>query len=433
MRSYTRLFLNSAISSVRILFLTENFPPERNAAASRVYERACYWTDWKHEVTVLTGCPNFPEGRVYEGYRNRWYEVECMSGIRVVRVKTFIAPNEGVILRTLDFVSYMLSAFTAGLFQQRPDVVVATSPQFFTAVGGWALARARRLPFVFELGDLWPASITAAGVMHDNALLRLIERLELFLYGQSAAVVALSESFKHNLVTRGISPEKIHVIINGVDLRAYSWRPRDKLLAQELGLNGCFVVGYLGTHGLAHALERVLDAAALLKDVEPSVRFLFVGAGAVREGLVRAAEARGLSNVMFVHAQPKERMPAFWSLCDLALVHLKNTPLFSTVIPSKIFEAMGMGIPLLLAAPEGEATRLIRETSAGEIVPPEAPAELARAIRRLSRDRDQWRTLAEHSRIAAVQFSRERQAKEMIGVLEDVAFHRALPWPLESR
>src|SRR3972149_1950692 len=197
---------------MNILFLTENFPPERNASATRVYERACYWVRWGHEVTVITCAPNFPEGKVFPGYRNRWRHVEEVDGIRVVRVKTFITANEGVILRSLDFLSFMCNAMIAGIFQREPDVVIATSPQFFAAVGGWGLAGLRGKPFIFELGDLWPASIAAVGAMDQNIFLRWMERLELFLYRRSAAVVALTPAFKKDLVRRGIPPEKIAVV-----------------------------------------------------------------------------------------------------------------------------------------------------------------------------------------------------------------------------
>ena len=166
---------------MRILFVTENFPPETNAAATRVYERACFWADWGHDVTVVTTAPNFPQGRLYEGYRNRWHQTERMDGIEVVRVKTFIAPNRGTLWRMLDFLSFMVTGWAAGLVQPRPDVVAATSPQFFTAVAGWLVAMFRRVPFVFELGDIWTASIVAVGALSQCAALRLMERLELFL------------------------------------------------------------------------------------------------------------------------------------------------------------------------------------------------------------------------------------------------------------
>jgi len=406
-------------SDVHILFLTDNFPPERNAPASRVYEHACYWVRWGHRVTVLTCAPNFPEGKVYAGYRNRWYQVEEVDGIRVVRVKTFIAKNEGVLLRILDYLSFMVTGFVAGLLQRRPDVVVATSPQFFTVVAGWAVAALRRLPFVFELRDLWPASIQAVGALRASTALRWLERLELFFYRRAAKVVALTEAFKHDLVARGIPAEHVAVVLNGFDFARYTPQPRDMSLTQQLGLEGCFVVGYIGTHGMAHALDRVLDAAALLRDT-PAIRFLFVGAGAVRDALIAQAARQHLENVMFVPAQPKTRMPAYWSVCDLALVPLKDTPLFTTVIPSKIFEAMGMGRAIVLAAPEGEASQILRATGAGVVVPPECPTAMAHAIRELYHDKALVERSARQALRAAPQFSREQQARDLMQIFEQV-------------
>jgi colanic acid biosynthesis glycosyl transferase WcaI len=404
---------------MRILFFTENFPPERNAAASRVYERACYWVRWGHKVTVITSAPNFPEGKVHAGYRNRWYHVEPRDGIRVVRVKTLIAANEGVVLRTLDFLSFMVTGFFGALVQDPPDVVVATSPQFFAAVAGCALAGVRRRPFVFELSDLWPASITAVGAMRPSAMLRMVERLELFMYRRAAKIVALTKAFKTDLVGRGVPPEKIAVVVNGVDLSRYAPRPRDEQLARELGLENRFVVGYIGTHGMAHALERVLDAAESLRDL-PGVCFLFVGSGAAREALVSEASRRRLSNVVMVAAQPKEMMPAYWSVCDLALVHLKDTALFRTVIPSKIFEAMAMGRPIVLAAPDGEAADIVRSTGAGITLPPEDPRALAEAVKALHAAPDEVSRLGQRALAAAALFTRERQARDMLAAIEEV-------------
>ena len=409
---------------MRILFLTENFPPETNAAATRVYERALYWVRDGHQVTVLTSAPNFPEGRLFDGYRNRWHQVEDMDGIRVVRVKTFIARNAGVALRTLDFISFMMSAFVAGLFEKRPDVVCSTSPQFFAAVGGWMIAACRRRPFVFELGDLWPASIVAVGAMKKSFGLRLVEKLELFLYRRSAAVAALTHAFKRNLVSRGISAVKIRVVRNGVDAGRYGPRPRDTGLTAELGLNDKFVIGYVGTHGMAHALETVLDAAAQLQD-EDDIRILFAGAGAARDGLIRKAEAENLSNAVFLPMQPKERVPDVWSLCDVALVHLKNDPAFSEVIPSKIFEAMAMGLPILIAAPKGEATDIVRSENAGVVTPPEDAAALARAIKELHADASARRALGTASLAAAPGYSRENHAREMMEVFDAAVAGRA--------
>jgi glycosyltransferase involved in cell wall biosynthesis len=402
---------------MRILFLSENFPPETNAAATRVFERAVYWAGWGHEVTVITCAPNFPQGKLLAGYENRWYQSEKMDGIRVVRVKTYISANQGVTRRTLDFLSFLAAGFTAGAFQPAFDVVAATSPQFFAAVAGWAVGAVRRRPFVFELGDLWPGSISAVGAMKRGALLGLMENLELFLYRRSAAIAALTQSFKEDLVGRGIAPEKISVVVNGVDQSRYAPRPRHADLAREWNLADKFTIGYVGTHGMAHRLDCVLAAAENLQG-EENIRFLFVGAGAEREALIETAHRKKLDNVVFIPPQPKEAMPDIWSLCDIALVHLRDQPLFAGVIPSKIFEAMAMGLPVLLAAPEGEASRIITRHANGVWVPPEQPAELARAARELYADGAGRNRMKEASLTAAPLYSRETQAEKMINVLD---------------
>ena len=404
---------------MKILFLTENFPPESNAAANRVHERACYWVKWGHEVTVITSAPNFPQGRLHDGYRNRWYQTENVDGIRVVRVKTFITPNRGTILRTLDFLSFMVTGVLGAVVQRRPDVVVATSPQFFCAVAGWLVGMIRRVPFVFELGDIWPASIVAVGAMKQNWALRFLEKLELFLYRKSNAVVALTPAFKTNLMGRGINGDKISIAMNGVDLNRYSPRPPDPDLAREWQTEGAFVVSYLGTHGMAHGLHNVLDAADLLRD-EPDI----IGDGAERASLVSAAQERRLDNLRLEPPQPKNQMPKVWSVCDVALVHLKNQPVFSEVIPSKIFEAMGMGIPILLAAPEGEASRILAEDGTGLHVPAEDPEALAAAVVRLRNDAGLRQTLSKNGLAAAPRHTRRRQAEVMLQTLEIVVAGR---------
>lgn len=405
---------------MRILFLADNFPPERNAQASRVYERACYWTKWGHSVTVVTSVPNFPDGKVFAGYKNRWRQVENVDGIRVVRVKTLIASNAGTVFRILDFLSYMVMAFLAGLGERRPDLVVVSSPQFFGAVGAWALSATRRLPFVLELADLWPESIVAVGAMKKSIALRWMERLELFLYRRATRIVTLTRAFKQNLVGRGIPEGKIDVVINGVDLPRYAPRPRDAQLAASWGIaQGDFVVGYIGTHGMAHGLENVLAAAAEIG--ERDVKFLFVGPGAAREMLIAEAGRMGLGNVVFVPAQPKETMPAFWSLCDVALIHLKDASTFATVIPSKIFEAMGMGLPILLASPKGEASEIVEAEGVGLWVPSNAPQLLADAVLLLKSNAALRSKLAAKSLAMASSHSRERQASEMLAILAKAA------------
>lgn len=402
---------------MHILFLSDNFPPETNAPATRLAEHARHWVAQGARVTVVTCAPNFPHGKVHGGYRNRWYQREVVDGIEVVRVKTFISANQGFALRILDYLSFMVAGFVAGLFQRRPDVVVGTSPQFFAAVGAWALAFVRRKPFVMELRDLWPASITAVGAMERGPLIRLLESLEMFLYRRARRIISVTESFRTELIERGIEGSKIDVVRNGVDLTQYSPRPRDEVRARAWGLEGKFVLGYLGTHGMAHGLEHVLDAAEELRDHD-RIRFLLVGAGAERAGLMEQARQRGLDNVVFQEPVPKEEMPSVWSLCDVSLIHLRNLPLFETVIPSKLFEAMGMGIPVLYVAPPGEASGLVEDSGCGLALQSGDPGALAEAAVGLATDPARLGAFSNRSLEAAPCFDRARGAHAMLSSLK---------------
>ncbi len=399
---------------MHILFLTDNFPPEGNAPATRTYEHTREWVRQGHTVTVITCAPNFPEGVLFPGYKNNWYRREVMDGIDVVRVKTYITANEGFARRILDYISFGVMGGFFGLFQQRPDVIVSTSPQFFCACGACVLTVLRWKPWVFELRDIWPASITAVGAMEKGAVIRLLEKLELFLYRRADRIVSVTNSFKTELIERGIDGDKIDVVVNGVDLSTYQPASgKDPALAQKYGLDGKFVVAYIGTHGLAHALDRVLDAASLL-EAQRDICFLFAGGGAARAELEQSVASRGLRNVVLIPRQPKEMMPALWSLCDISLISLRDTPLFEQVIPSKIFESMGMGLPMIISCPEGEATGIIRETRSGLVVRPERPEELVGAVRALYEDRARCKTLADNAAAAAAFYDRAAQAAKML-------------------
>jgi colanic acid biosynthesis glycosyl transferase WcaI len=405
---------------MKILFLSDNFPPETNAPATRTYEHAVEWVRAGHEVTVITTAPNFPEGRLFAGYRNAWRIAEIMGAIQVIRVKTYITANEGFLRRSLDYVSFMLMGGLAALFHPRPDVVVTTSPQFFCAMAGWVVTRIRRLPWIFELRDLWPASIVAVGAMRKSRLIRWLERIELQMYRDADAVVSVTHAFKADLVRRGIDPAKIEVVLNGVDLSRYRPMPKDEALLDQLDLRGKFVVGYLGTHGMAHALDKVADTVTLLRD-HPGIVFLFAGAGAKRAELEETVRARKLGNVRLIPSQPKAMMPRLWSVHDLALIPLRNQDLFTTVIPSKIFEAMAMGTPVLLSVPEGEATNLVQATACGFSVPPEDSQAMADTIVRLQGNPDECARVRAAGLAAASHYSRSQQAGLMLNVLKNAS------------
>ncbi len=406
---------------MRILFLTDNFPPEVNAPASRTFEHCRRWAAAGHEVTVLTSAPNFPRGKVFPGYRNRLWQWETMSGVRVLRVWTYIAPNEGFARRIVDYVSYMAAAILASPLAGKADVVIGTSPQFFPVCAAWAVARLKRAAFVFELRDLWPESIRAVGAMKDGPVLRALERLELFLYREAAAIVSVTHSFKEILARRGVDPGKIFVVTNGVELERFHPMPRDAALAASLGFEGKIGAGYIGTHGMAHALETILDAAALVRERPGGAdfRFLLLGDGANKERLKRRASEIGLDNVRFVDTVPKEDVPRYWSLLDVSIIHLRRTELFKTVIPSKLFESMGMGIPVFLGV-QGESAAIVEKAGVGAVFEPENAEALARELLRL-RDHPalaaNWRRRGPE---AAKAYDRDNLAAVMLDVLHKI-------------
>ena len=405
--------------SLHILFLTDNFPPEVNAPASRTYEHAIRWVEMGCKVTVITGNPNFPEGKIYPGYKNSWLKFEDMGGINVIRLKTYIAANEGFFRRILDYLSFMVVSFFAGLFQKKIDVIVATSPQFFTACSGWLLSIFLRRPFVFELRDIWPASIVAVGASKNSLIINFLEKLELFLYKKSKIIIAVTNSFKEDLINRGIDDKKIFVVRNGVDLKVY--KPpeiKDYGLLKKYSLENKFVIGYIGTHGLAQGLEVVIQAAEKLKN-NSKIMFVLIGSGASKNKLVRIAQEKKLDNILFINRQPKQLMSKYWSLCDLSLIHLIDHNVFSAVIPSKLFESIGMGIPVLMAIPEGEATKIVSDNQCGVIVPPEDYYSLARSITKIEQNKDLYSIYKKSAIKASFMFSRDLRAAEMLNILKN--------------
>jgi len=403
--------------AMRILFITDNFPPETNAPATRTYEHCRAWVNAGAEVTVITCAPNFPQGRVFEGYRNRLYRKEAIDGITVIRVWSYVTANEGFAKRVLDYVSFAVMAFAAGLFQ-KCDVIVATSPQFFTTWAASALSKVRRRPWIFELRDLWPESIRTVGAMKQSRILDRLERIELWLYRDAARVVAVTDAFKANLVGRGIDAAKIDVVTNGANLEHYTPRPKDEALLASLGLEDKFVVGYIGTHGLAHSLDFIVRSAAKVTD--PAVRFLFVGDGAMKQTVVRLARELGADNVVFHDPIPKEEVPRYLASVDVSLAPLKRSETFKTVIPSKIFEASAMGKPTLLGV-EGEAQGIIETYRAGLCFRPEDEADFLAALTRLKKDSALYGTCVEGCGRLARAYDRRRLAAEMLEIIKKVA------------
>jgi len=354
-----------------------------------VYEIAKRWVATGHKVDVITCVPNVPNGVIYEGYKNRLRQTDFMDGIRVIRVWTYIAANKGTLKRTLNYLSYMISALFAGLFVPRPDVVIATSPQFFCGWAGVLVAKVRRLPFILEIRDIWPESIVAVGAMRNRWLLRLLEWLEKKMYAAPKHIVTVGEGYKEKLIEKGVRAKDISVITNGVDRDAFHPCEADRKIKRRYNLDGHFICGYVGTIGMACGLDVVLGAARILKDKKRNdVRFMLVGDGAIKDQLREQTASKGLEDIIiFIGRQDRQMIPSFLSTVDSCLVHLRKTELFKTVLPSKIFEAAAMAKPIVLGV-EGCAADLVNSAGAGICIEPESAEQLVAALERLADDRE---------------------------------------------
>ena len=400
---------------MHILFLTDNFPPEVNAPATRTLDHASVWVEAGHQVTIITCVPNFPIGKVFKGYKNKPIQVEYINNIRVIRVWSYVAPNEGFAKRILDFLSFMISSFLAGMTVRNVDVVVGTSPQFFTGISACAIALLKRRPFVFEVRDLWPESLRAVGVLRNNLIFKMLEKIEHCLYRKASQIVVVTNSFKKHLVNRGIEEEKIHVVTNGIDTKKFKPRSKDTNLLQELSLLDKFVVGYIGTHGMAHSLETVIESATILSasPQHEDIIIIMLGDGASRDDLLRKAE--GLKNIKFIRSVSKSEVSNYWSILDASIVHLKKNSLFETVIPSKIFESMGMGIPILHGV-QGESADIIKRYNAGILFEPESAQSLTECIKNIHSDPKKRVELKEGGLSAVEKFDRDFLARKMLEV-----------------
>jgi colanic acid biosynthesis glycosyl transferase WcaI len=403
---------------MHILFLSHYFPPEVNAPATRTYEHCRRWAAAGHAVTVITCAPNCPDGVVYKGYKNRWRSRETVDGIGVVRVWTFIAPNKGFFRRIANYLSYMVSAALASLSVRGVDVIVATSPQFFCGWAGVLCRRLRRKPFVLEIRDIWPESIVTVGAMKKSLAIRFLERLEKKMYDAASRIVAVGEGYRERICSRGVDPEKVSVVTNGVDVSSFTPVMDTGPVKQEFRSEGKFICSYIGTVGMAHGLEVVLDTAErYAKEGKKDTMFWIVGDGAHREKLRKSAQERGLTNVIFTGRQPKERMPAIISASGACLVHLRGSALFGSVIPSKIFEFMAMDVPIIMGV-RGQALQFVLEAGAGVAMEPDSAESLARCIETV---RAKGRQAFPGREYAAKNFDRNVLAMKMLEILKSAA------------
>jgi len=405
--------------NMHIVFLCHYFPPEVNAPASRTYENAKRWVKTGHKVTVITCVPNHPRGEVYTGYENKLRQRDEKDGINILRVKTFIGPNKGFVKRIANYVSFMFSAILMCRLVKTVDIVVSTSPQFFCGFSGFFVSRILKSPWVLEIRDLWPESIKAVGAIRQRTIINILERIETFMYTHADHIVSLTHAFKRHIMGRGVTSGSISIVTNGADLDQFKPIEGTNEVEERYGFKDKFVVSFIGTHGMAHALDTVLRAAEILKD-QKEVLFLLVGDGAERDRILKEKETLGLENVLMLGQQEKRLMPHFIAASNACMVLLRKSDLFKTVIPSKIFEAMAMERPIIQGV-EGESKGIIEKAECGICIEPENEQELADAVLTLYKDAGLCQRLASNGKeFVRANYSRDDLAIKYLYILEKI-------------
>jgi glycosyltransferase involved in cell wall biosynthesis len=416
---------------VKILYVSQYFPPEMGAPAARVAELSRYWVRRGNQVTVLTGFPNHPTGEVPPPYRSRMRRLiyrENVNEVNVVRSWLLPFPNRKAYERVLNYTSFCASAAMTGSFLSSPDLVIATSPQLLAGLAGWWIARMKGVPFIFEVRDLWPESLAGVGMGSEHSVLyRALHKIAAFLYQRADHIVVVSPAFKSHLVEQwNLTPEKISVVENGVETNLFSPQVPAAELRREIGENK-FVVSYIGTLGMAHGLDTVIEAAAQLQTARPDVLFLMVGEGADKARLMQLAERRHLNNIRFLDQQPREKVPSYVCASDACMVLLKDAPVFQTVIPTKMLEFMACGKPVILGV-KRQARQILQAAQAGLTIAPENAYELASAIIGLADNRSLCEKLGANGRNYIVKhFARERTARIYESILECIVEKQNLP------
>ena len=416
---------------MRIVWLCHYFAPEIGAPQARLLEMSREFLLHGHEVEAVTCFPNHPTGELRPEDRGLRRRTDAMDGVTVERCWSFVTPNKGIVKKTLGHLSFMVTGW-GGLSRVakrgRPDAVIVSSPTFFSVLTAWTWCAFHGVPWVFEVRDLWPGVFVELGVLKNRLVIAMLEAMELFLYRKASRVVTVTRSFADDIERRGIERAKLGVVTNGVDYVRFAPAAPDPAFLHAEALEGRFVVLYLGAHGISHALARILDAATQMTDLA-DVLFVFVGEGAEKDQLVEDARRRGLTGgpgatVRFVAGVPKEQVVQWYRAADVGLVPLRRVELFKTFIPSKMFELLACGVPVV-ASVDGEAREILEESRGAIVVEPEDAAAIAGAIRTLRADRERRRAMGEAGRAFVVRrYGRGRLAADYLDLLAAMVAER---------
>tara|TARA_B100000945_G_scaffold321520_1_gene336615 strand:+ start:1684 stop:2904 length:1221 start_codon:yes stop_codon:yes gene_type:complete len=402
---------------MKILFLTDNFYPETNAPAKRTYEHSKEWVKIGHQVTIITGVPNFPKGKIFEGYKNRLFQSELIDGILVKRVWTYIAENKGFFLRILDYLSFMISSIFCGLFTKKHDIIIATSPQFFTLLSGYLISLLRSTPLVIEIRDLWPESIVALGSIKENSFFtKILYKIAHHIYKKSSLIIVVTNSFKDQLSNINIDKNKILVIKNGFNFENKLYPNKTHKVIEKIYdiKSNQFIVSYIGTIGMSHGVDIVIRAAEKAKDII----FLIIGEGAEKKNLINISKKKNLRNVRFIDSIDWQEIVNVNQLISAHLIHLRDLDIFKNVIPSKIFESMALKKPIL-AGLNGESLKIIKDSKSGLAVAQEDEDSLIDKIRYLQTNKAVLTNFGENGEnYVKKNYNRKKLAQKMIKFIQ---------------
>jgi len=411
---------------MRILILTQYYPPEMGAPQNRLAGLSRHLMVSGHEVTVLTAFPNYPKGEIYDEFRGRMVVTECANGIRIVRTWVYATKSKKFFKRLTNYFSFTFSSLICGLLKVRmQDIVIVESPPLFLGISGFLLSRFKHAKFVMNVSDLWPESAVAMGVLQNKILIRLSTILEEFLYRRSALITGQTQGIVGNIASR-LPSKRLHLYTNGVDIERFEGACLEEGAQQarrEFDLEGKVVIGYAGLHGLAQDLDTILKAAQELREYE-DLLFAFWGDGPEKVRLLSLKDELGLKNVRFYPAESSSKIPKILSIFDIAMIPLKRLDLFKGALPSKMFEAMGAGIPMIVSV-SGEAQKLVERANSGIYVEPENSQAMVNAILQLRNDPIRRKTLGLNGQNYVKQhYDRRVLAKKLEAQLLDVSASR---------